>query len=116
MARGQVAKAKILEKILQTFEGSFMHEKELRIPIDEDGYTMQIKITATAAKDIVTPDGEVLDKNTPILTPLGRPKDLVAKGQESEMMDFAQMDQPKTIEPNDEEKENVKKLLEALNF
>ena len=32
------------------------------------------------------------------------------------MMDFAQMDQPKTIEPNDEEKENVKKLLEALNF
>ena len=29
MARGQIAKAKILEKILQTFEGSFMHEKEL---------------------------------------------------------------------------------------
>lgn len=115
MARGQEAKAKVLEKILQTFEGSFMHDKELRIPMDEDGYAIQVKITATAAKDILTPDGEIIDKN-PILTPLGRPKDLVAKKQEPEMMDFAQMDQPKVIEPNEEEKENVRKLLEALNF
>lgn len=63
MARGQKAKEEISQKILETFSGSFKYDKEIRVPIQEDGELIQIKITLTAAKtnvnagsDIVTPN------------------------------------------------------------
>ncbi len=51
-ARGSEAKANITKKILETFEGSFLYNngKELRIPVEENGEIVQIKITLTAAK------------------------------------------------------------------
>lgn len=50
--KGSQAKAEITEKILSTFEGSFLYNngKELRIPIVEDGQIVQIKIAMTCAK------------------------------------------------------------------
>jgi len=50
--RGAEAKANITKKILETFEGSFLYNngKELRIPVEENGEIVQIKITLTAAK------------------------------------------------------------------
>ena len=33
MARGSVAKEIVAKKLLETFEGSFAYEKEIRIPI-----------------------------------------------------------------------------------
>ena len=50
MARGTESKAIIVEKILQTFPGSFSYDKEIRIPMQENGETVQIKVTLTAAK------------------------------------------------------------------
>lgn len=52
-ARGTEAKEKITSKILSTFEGSFMDGKVLRIPMIEQGEEVQIKVTLTAAKDLV---------------------------------------------------------------
>jgi hypothetical protein len=49
-ARGSEAKATITQKILETFSGSFCYDKEIRIPIQENGETVQIKVTLTAAK------------------------------------------------------------------
>ena len=50
MVRGSRAKEEIIQKILETFPGSFKYDKELRIPIEENGENIQIKITLTAAK------------------------------------------------------------------
>lgn len=52
MARGTEAKEIIKNRILETFEGSFLNDggKEIRIPIMEDGSLCQIKVTLTCAK------------------------------------------------------------------
>ena len=48
--KGIQAKADITKKILETFDGSFMNDKEIRIPVMENGEEVQIKVTLTAAK------------------------------------------------------------------
>lgn len=58
MARGAEAKAIITQKILETFEGSFPYDKEIRIPIQENGELVQIKVTLTAAKVNVENGGD----------------------------------------------------------
>ena len=50
MAKGAEAKQIITKKILETFEGSFQYDKEIRIPIVENGEVVQIKVTLTCAK------------------------------------------------------------------
>ena len=50
MARGSIVKEKITQKILETFEGSFINDKEIRIPMEENGEIIQVKCTLTAAK------------------------------------------------------------------
>ena len=49
-ARGAESKAKIIEKILTTFENSFQYDKEVRIPMYENGELIQIKLTLSAEK------------------------------------------------------------------
>lgn len=49
-ARGSKSKEDVMKKILEVFSGSFAYEKELRIPVIEDGELIQIKVTLTAAK------------------------------------------------------------------
>lgn len=46
MAKGSIEKEEITKKILETFEGSFCYDKEIRIPIND----VQIKVTLTCAK------------------------------------------------------------------
>lgn len=53
MARGSIAKEEITTKILSAFEGAFVHDKIIRVPIQENGEIVEIKITLTAAKDVV---------------------------------------------------------------
>ena len=59
-ARGQKIKAQITQKILDTFEGSFINDKEIRICGEEDGYPIQIKVTLTAAKENIDNPNEVI--------------------------------------------------------
>lgn len=54
MARGQELKQKITQTILETFPGSFINEKEIRICGEENGETVQIKVTLTAAKENIS--------------------------------------------------------------
>jgi len=54
MARGSQAKQEILEKLKETFPNSFMEDaKILRIPWQENGETVEVKITMTAAKNLL---------------------------------------------------------------
>ena len=57
MARGADSKAIITKKILETFEGSFVYDKEIRIPLQENGETVQIKCVLTCAKTNVDAGG-----------------------------------------------------------
>lgn len=50
MAKGQIAKTEITNKILEVFDGAFINEKEIRIPWIENGETVQIKLALTCAK------------------------------------------------------------------
>jgi len=50
MAKGQIAKEEIKKKILEVFEGSFTYDKEIRIPVVENGEIVEIKVALTCAK------------------------------------------------------------------
>ena len=50
-AKGSIAKTEITNKILETFEGSFLVDgKEIRIPWNEGSEVVQIKVALTCAK------------------------------------------------------------------
>ena len=63
--RGQKLKAQITQKILDTFDGSFINDKEIRICGEEDGYPVQIKVTLTAAKENIDNPNEVVKMPQP---------------------------------------------------
>lgn len=50
MARGASSKQAVIDKILETFQDSFVYGKELRIPMVEDGEQVEIKVTLACAK------------------------------------------------------------------
>ena len=58
MARGAQAKAEITQKILECFENSFTYDKEIRIPVMENGELVQIKCVLTCAKINVENGGD----------------------------------------------------------
>jgi hypothetical protein len=105
MARGSSSKTVITNKILETFDGAFLYNdgKEIRIPILEDGEIVQIKVTLTCAKTNVEPDGDNV-----------LPGAAAAESSGAEVA--SQPTSSRVIEPSDEEKENVRKLLERLNL
>ena len=101
MARGNAAKQEIFNKLLKVFPNSFMQDdKILRIVTSEDGTPVQIKVQLTAAKDLLSPEGE-----EPVF--------------ESGDYDFEAMNPPvgpEKVEPTQEEKDNVAAMLKALNL
>ena len=58
-AKGALAKENITQAILETFPGSFKYDKEIRVPMFENGEPLQIKITLTAAKNMVENGADV---------------------------------------------------------
>ena len=96
MARGAKAKEEVIAKILETFSGSFKNDKEIRIPIQEDGEIIQIKVALTAAKVNVSPDGEdAIFMNNTSTTP-------------------AELAKSSIVEPTEEEKRNVEEIIRNL--
>ena len=101
MARGQISKTKATEMILKTFPGSFVYDKEIRLPFNEDGEEIQLKCVLTCAKVNVEPNGDVA-------IPGEVPTDI-------NFEDSKPIEQ-KVVEPTQEEKDNVKKLMETFGL
>lgn len=95
MAKGSSSKEIIKRKILENFPNSFLYnaDKEIRIPMMEDGSPIEIKVTLTAAKDIVGGGASINDTFTPV-----------------------EKSAPISAEPTEEEKENVATLLKSMGF
>ena len=100
MAKGAFAKEAITKTILETFPGSFVIDKVIRIPMTEDGASIQIKVALTAAKDIVDADGSVPNE------PSG----------DYDFTSPAPVAEERSFEPTPEEKANVANLLNALGL
>lgn len=61
MAKGAESKNIITNKILEMFEGAFIYDKNIIIPMIENGENIQIKIALTCSKNMVEPgDDNVL--------------------------------------------------------
>lgn len=103
-ARGSIAKEEVMNKILATFPGAFKYEKELRIPMMENGEELQIKVTLTAAKNMVAAGGDTA-------IPGVQTKEVVvglsATGPVTEKV---------PVEPSEAEKKNVVNLLDLLGL
>ena len=73
MAKGTIAKEAITKKLLEVFEGSFINEKEIRIPFVENGETVQIKVALTCAKvNIEGGTGVTAADAAPVVNPENR--------------------------------------------
>ena len=103
-ARGSFAKEQVANKVLQAFPGAFKHEKEIRIPVMENGELIQIKCVLTAAKVNVEAGSDTAVPGT--VTPAAQKPTATLEKNE-----------PKTlVEPTAEEKANVSKFLNMLGF
>lgn len=98
-AKGSIAKEQIISKILSTFDGAFKYDKELRIPVMENGEEVQIKITLTCAKANVYPAtaGQATSQSRDVAFP-------------------APVEEKSVAEPSAEEKANVERLIKELNL
>ena len=99
-ARGSISKEIIVQKILDTFDGAFKFDKEIRIPMIEDGAEVQIKVALTCAKtnvesgmDNAIPGAEIATTTTP-----------------------KAIDNHGVAEVTEEEKQNVLKAMKALGL
>lgn len=102
-AKGSIAKENIIQAILETFPGSFRYDKEIRIPMMENGEPLQIKVTLTAAKNMVDIGGDT-----------AIPGDFTSSATPASLKQDAVMGEPAV--PTEKEKENVKNLMAMLGL
>lgn len=100
MAKGAISKQEATKKILEAFPGSFVYDKEIRIPFIEEGEEIQLKCALTCAKVNVEVGGENAIpgevSQTPTTSATAEP---VAKTEVSE-----------------EEKDNLRRMMAALGL
>ena len=94
--RGAESKSAITQKILDTFDGAFLYDKEIRIPMNENGEIVQIKCVLTCAKVNVGTDNNINTSST-------------------ENLSNAEV-KTQTIELTEEEKNNVNTFIEKLGL
>lgn len=99
-AKGSISKEIIVQKILDTFEGAFKFDKEIRIPMIEDGAEVQIKVTLTCAKTNVESGMDTAIPGATAATTV-TPKAIDTHG---------------VAEVTEEEKQNVLKAMAALGL
>lgn len=101
--KGTILKKEITDKILEVFPGSFLYNdgKEIRIPGMEEGQLIQVKVALTCAKTNVEQNGEN-----------AIPGEVVSTSQTQSTDSIPQV----KVEPSQEEKDNVKKLMASLGL
>lgn len=101
-AKGSEAKRIIFSKLQEIFPDSFFEEQDkiLRIPINENGENVEIKVSLTAAK-------VNLGNNAPKSAFESSPSILSNTKATTSTVD---------IEPTEEEKENISKLIASLGL
>ncbi len=103
MARGANSKTIATDIILKAFPGSFTYDKEIRIPFVEDGENIQLKCVLTCAKTNVEENGEN-----------------AIPGEVSNKINFEEHEkseeQVKHTEISEEEKENLRNLMNVLGL
>lgn len=99
MAKGAQSKQDATQKILDLFPGSFIYEKEIRIPYQEEGEAIQLKCVLTCAKVNV-----------------GENEDAAIPGETVENHVETQDEARSTAQVTQEEKENVRKLMESFGL
>lgn len=98
--KGSIVKEEVANKILETFTGSFKYEKEIRIPMMENGEMVQLKCVLTCAKVNVEPNG-----------------DTAIPGASSTEINFGSTPiEEKIVEATDEEKATVARLAKMLDL
>jgi hypothetical protein len=99
MTRGALSKEEATKKILEVFPGSFIYEKEIRIPFVEEGEEIQLKCALTCAKVNVAVGGEnaIPGEDVPAVV--------------SEKVSPVE----KTV-ISDEEKENLRRMMAAIGI
>ena len=101
-AKGSISKEIIVQKILDTFDGAFKFDKEIRIPMIEDGAEVQIKVTLTCAKTNVESGMDTaIPGTTAAAAATATPKVMDTHG---------------VAEVTEEEKQNVLKAMAALGL
>lgn len=104
MIRGTESKNIVFAKLQEVFPGSFWEDqgKILRIPLDENGSRIEIKVTLTAAKTNLGEEGPVSAFNSsPVVNAIP---------------DIPKIVNNPVLEPTEEEKENVSKLIASLGL
>ena len=99
-ARGSESKNIIIAKLLETFAGSFIYDKNVIIPMVENGESLQIKIALTCAKTNVKSGMDNAIPGAKIAT-TATPKAIDNHG---------------VAEVTEEEKQNVLKAMKALGL
>lgn len=94
MARGAESKAKLIEKLKEIYPDAFEYGKEFRIPFEEDGQRVEIKVALTCAKSNVGGEGASVESGV----------------QSEEAVNVA------SAAPTEEEKANIAKLMDRLGI
>jgi hypothetical protein len=95
--RGAESKQIVINKILETFKDSFIYNngKEIRVPMEENGERVEIKVALTCAKTNVGGDGASVESG----------------GQAS-----AFTETPAVTDLTTDEKENIQKIMDRLGI
>ena len=91
-ARGTIAKQTLTQAILDNFAGSFIDDKVIRVPLDDGGEVVEIKVALTCAKDVI---GSMVTEVTASAE--------TAQGDSDPM-------------PNESEIQSIKKLFDTWNI
>ena len=106
MARGTESKNIITAKLLETFAGSFIYDKNIIIPMVENGESLQIKIALTCIKTNVS-----TEDSTP-----AEFKAAPAADNELNFEDSQISLTPATVNTTPEERANIARLVEKFNI
>ena len=80
-ARGAWSKEQVWNKILETFNGAFVNDKEIRVPLYENGERVEIKVTLTCAKTNVG-DGAANEATQGVEAAVSAPTEVLSPSEE----------------------------------